>query len=95
MALQAAMLVFSRKTGEKIRVGSDIELVVLGLARGRVKLGFAGPREISIRRGEQADPVCATVAATGENSPCAHSCTPEGDRRLFGPLRAIRIARRA
>lgn len=46
------MLVLTRKPGETICIGPDIELVVLDAGRGRVKLGFAGPRNIPIRRGE-------------------------------------------
>ena len=46
------MLVLTRKPGETVCIGSEIELVVLDAGRGRVKLGFAGPRDVSIRRGE-------------------------------------------
>ncbi len=87
------MLVLSRKTGETIRVGSEIELIVLGVARGRVKLGFAGPREVAIRRGEQADAVGGPDASGRADPAGACSCAPQPDPRPFGPLRAIRIAR--
>jgi carbon storage regulator len=46
------MLVLSRKIGETIRIGTGVELVVLDVYRGRVKLGFAGPQDVAIRRGE-------------------------------------------
>lgn len=46
------MLVLSRKSGERIQIGSEIELTVLGIHKGRVKLGFAGPPEVPIRRDE-------------------------------------------
>jgi len=49
------MLVLSRKAGETIRIGSSIDLVVLGVSHGRVKLGFAGPKQIPVRRGELVD----------------------------------------
>lgn len=49
------MLVLSRKIGETIRIGTEIDLVVLDVSRGRVKLGFAGPRDVQVRRGELAD----------------------------------------
>ncbi len=45
------MLVLSRKRGERIIVG-EIELTVLEVRGDRVKLGFAGPREIPIHREE-------------------------------------------
>jgi len=45
------MLVLSRKRGERVIVG-EIELTVLAVRGDRVKLGFAGPREIPIHREE-------------------------------------------
>ncbi len=86
------MLVLSRKTGETIRVGSKIELVVLGVNRGRVKLGFAGPREVLIRRGEHADAECRRPGTGIADSvdACTHS---DGQARLpGGPLRYYRSA---
>lgn len=46
------MLVLSRKQGEKIRIGSEIEVVVLEVRGSRVKLGISGPQEIPIHRQE-------------------------------------------
>ena len=46
------MLVLSRKAGERIWIGPEIELTVLGIHGGRVRLGFAGPPEIPIHRDE-------------------------------------------
>ena len=46
------MLVLSRKAGERILIGSEIEVTVLGIHKGKVKLGFAGPPEVPIHREE-------------------------------------------
>jgi len=46
------MLVLSRKEGERISIGPEIELTVLGIHKGRVKLGFLGPPEVPIHREE-------------------------------------------
>jgi carbon storage regulator len=46
------MLVLSRKTGERIRIEPHLEITVLGIQKGRVKLGFTGPPAVSIRRDE-------------------------------------------
>ena len=46
------MLVLKRKAGERIRIGQDVELVVLGIEKGRVKLGFSAPPEVPIHRDE-------------------------------------------
>ncbi len=44
------MLVLSRKIGERIFIGSGIEIAVVGVRGGRVQIGVAAPEEIRIRR---------------------------------------------
>ena len=46
------MLVLSRKLGEQICIGSGIRVTVLGIQKGRVRLGLAAPREVQIHRRE-------------------------------------------
>jgi carbon storage regulator len=46
------MLVVTRKPGEALRIGNDIEVVVLEVGKGRIKLGFSGPRDVIVRRSE-------------------------------------------
>lgn len=46
------MLVLTRKTSERIIIGDSIEVKVLEIRGGKVKLGFQCPPEISIRREE-------------------------------------------
>ncbi len=46
------MLVLSRKSGEQILIGEDVEVVVLEVAGNRVKLGFTAPRYVPIVRAE-------------------------------------------
>lgn len=46
------MLVLSRKKGERIRIGSTIEVEVLSIQGNRVKLGFSGPKDVPIDRDE-------------------------------------------
>ena len=46
------MLVLSRKSGESIRVGDNIEITICHVAGNRVKLAIAAPREVSIQRSE-------------------------------------------
>ena len=46
------MLVLSRKLGEQILIGSEIEVTVLAIHKARVRLGLAAPRELSIHREE-------------------------------------------
>jgi|GEM_PF-1788803 len=49
---EIVMLVLTRKQGEKIRIGDDIVLKVVGFAGSRVRLAFDAPSDIRILRGE-------------------------------------------
>ncbi len=46
------MLALTRKIGEKIIIGDNIEVVVLAVNGEQVKLGIVAPREISVHRME-------------------------------------------
>ena len=46
------MLILTRRTGERIRIGNDIEVVVRRVSGSRVTLAIEAPRDISILRGE-------------------------------------------
>ena len=46
------MLVLSRKPGERILIGSNIELMVVEICGNKVRLSIDAPREISIHRQE-------------------------------------------
>lgn len=46
------MLVLSRKIGERVIIGENIEVTVLKVCGNQVKLGFKAPLETAIRREE-------------------------------------------
>ncbi|WP_018914068.1 carbon storage regulator CsrA [Thiomonas sp. FB-6] len=46
------MLILSRRSGEAIRIGTDIRIVVVQLGGGKVRLGIDGPRDLRILREE-------------------------------------------
>ena len=47
------MLVLGRKVGERIIIGEDIELTVVGIRGGnRVRLGISAPADVSVHRQE-------------------------------------------
>lgn len=46
------MLLLSRKVGEKIIIGNNIELTIIDIKDGQVRLGIQAPRDISVFRKE-------------------------------------------
>ena len=44
------MLVLTRYDGQSIIINGNIEVVVLGIKGGQVRLGIAAPKEISVHR---------------------------------------------
>jgi carbon storage regulator len=46
------VLTLTRSVGETIRIGDDIEVHVVEVRGGTVRLGFKAPREIAIHREE-------------------------------------------
>ncbi|MCM3356757.1 carbon storage regulator CsrA [Psychrobacillus sp. MER TA 171] len=46
------MLVLSRKVGETIWIGEDVELVISEIKGEQVKIGIRAPRSIEVIRGE-------------------------------------------
>ena len=46
------MLLLSRKVGEKIIIGNNIELTIIDIKDGQVRLGIQAPRNISVFRKE-------------------------------------------
>jgi carbon storage regulator len=51
------MLVVTRRKGQKIVIGSDIEVVVSGISGSTVRLAVVAPRSVPVLRGEVYDAV--------------------------------------
>ena len=65
------MLVLTRKTGETVRISTDITVTVLEVNGTRIRIGIDAPTQIPIVRGELCRPkVCptATVSPRGEET---------------------------
>ena len=65
------MLVLTRKSGQSIMIGDDIEVSVLSIVGDKVRLGIQAPREIPVFRNEvyleiQQQRVAAQAAAAAE-----------------------------
>lgn len=61
------MLVLSRKTGERIQIGSEIEISVVRVKGDRVQIGIQAPRNVSIRREEIAHRPPAELCLAGDS----------------------------
>ncbi|RFU63946.1 carbon storage regulator CsrA [Peribacillus glennii] len=46
------MLVLTRKNGETIKIGNDIEITIISSKNDQVKIGIKAPKEIEIVRKE-------------------------------------------
>ncbi|MEQ3338100.1 carbon storage regulator CsrA [Clostridium butyricum] len=46
------MLIITRKKGESIRIGDDIEITISKIDDGSVKIGIEAPRNVNILRKE-------------------------------------------
>ena len=46
------MLILTRRIGEKLLIGDDIEVVVLDVNRNQVKVGIKAPRDMTVLREE-------------------------------------------
>lgn len=46
------MLILTRRIGEKLLIGDNIEVVVLDVNRNQVKVGIKAPRDMTVLREE-------------------------------------------
>jgi carbon storage regulator len=46
------MLILTRKINEKLMIGDDVIISILGVSRGQIKIGIAAPKNISVHREE-------------------------------------------
>ena len=62
------MLILTRKVGETLVIGGDIEVTVLGQKGNQVRLGVEAPREVSVHRQEIQDRVFAETDGIEQGS---------------------------
>ena len=56
------MLVLSRKQGERIMVDDHVEITVLEIQGGKVRLGFCAPMHVAIHRQEIYERIASTIS---------------------------------
>ena len=66
------MLVLTRKPGQSIIIGDDIEVQVLGVAGDKVRLGISAPRDVGIFRDEVYDRIEADLEPVDDAAPPAN-----------------------
>lgn len=49
------MLILSRRCGQSIMIGDDVEVFVVGVTDGKVRLGVAGPARVPVHQRERYD----------------------------------------
>ena len=80
------MLILQRKAGESLLIGEEVEVTVLSVEAGRVRLAIDAPKSVSILRSELKNAAEVNREAAGEEvSPLA----------LLGVLRDAGEAKRA
>ena len=57
------MLILTRKVGESIMIGDSVEVKVLGVRAGQIKIGIEAPRDLKVHREE----IYERIQAENEN----------------------------
>lgn len=72
------MLILTRKTNEKIKIGNQITISIIEIHGDQVKIGVDAPKDVKVFREEVYD------AIQKENKLAANSATNTTLRELFG-----------
>lgn len=71
------MLALTRKKGDSIIIGDNIEVVILSIQGEQVKLGIVAPREVSVHRKEIYEQI------KKENKEAIHNVNVKALKELF------------
>lgn len=60
------MLILSRSVSEKIMIGDDVEITLLSVSGGQVRLGIDAPKNVAVHREEVYDRITKEEAKNGD-----------------------------
>ena len=66
------MLILTRRIGESLKIGKDIEVTVLGVKGNQVRIGIKAPKDVAVHREEIWDRIQQQIKdgkAGGSNPP--------------------------
>jgi carbon storage regulator len=89
------MLVISRRKGQRVTIGDDIEIVVTAVHKNGVKLGISAPRGFIVLRGEVRDAIfSANLEAVQSTVADAVAVVAETSNVKRPPVPAAKLALR-
>ena len=59
------MLILTRRVGETVVIGNDVDVTVLGVKGNQVRLGVKAPKEIAVHREEIYQRICREQGGNG------------------------------
>ncbi len=52
-------MILSRKVGQSVMIGDSVEVKILGLRAGQIKIGIEAPKDVTVHREEIYERICA------------------------------------
>ncbi|MEN0013334.1 MAG: carbon storage regulator CsrA [Solirubrobacteraceae bacterium] len=73
----SSMLVLTRKPGEAIVIGDDVEIEIVAIGGGKVRVGITAPRSTTVHRKEVYVELQAQEAGASDPEPSTNGTGPD------------------
>ena len=70
------MLILTRRVGETLKVGNDVDVTVLGVKGNQIRIGIKAPKNVAVHREEIFDRI-QREAAQAERAESAKAAAPK------------------